>query len=200
MTPAETLVALASSPQGAKKHSGWPFVFLMRLGASLLFFLPMVALAMGTPPKKPAAAVPGTPGVMLRDDALRAEPRAAAPSLAQLGKGSSVRVLAGEGGWTQVYAAGKTGWVRILSVKSDLSSMPDLGALAEVGKRPADAGKVVAVAGSRGLDEGELKAARYAPDELILLDALAVSRAEAEQFARMAGLTRRDIANLPQPE
>lgn len=166
----------------------------------LTWLLPSLALAMGTPPQKPAATTPGTPGIMLRDDTLRASPSMTAAGVASLVRGAKVRVLAGDGGWTQVYAAGKTGWVRILSVKSEIATTPDLGALAEVGGRARDPGKVVAVAGARGLDEAELKAAQYNPDELARLAGYAVNRADAEQFAQMAGLTRRDMPYLPDPD
>lgn len=165
-----------------------------------LLLLPSLALAMGTPAQKPVAAVPGNPGVMLRDDALKTAPGSAADAVAKLSRGDKVRVLASDGGWTQVYAAGRTGWVRILSVKSEISTTPDLGALAEVGNRPHDPGRVVAVAGARGLDEVELKAARFNPDELALLDGYAASRAEAEQFAQLASLAHRDVPYLPAPE
>lgn len=166
----------------------------------VLLLLPSLALAMGTPKQKPVAAAPGNPGVMLRDDALKASPSTAADAVAKLGRGDKVRVLTNDGGWTQVYAAGKTGWVRILSVKSDISATPNLGGLVEAGNRPHDPGKVVAVAGARGLDEVELKAARFNPDELALLDTFVASRAEAEQFAQLASLTRRDVPYLPTPE
>ena len=172
----------------------------MRVWIFFLLLLPGLALALATPPQKPAAAVPGNPGVMLRDDALKASPSATADSVAKLGKGAKVRVLASDGGWTQIYAAGKTGWVRILSVKSEISSTPDLGALAEAGSRPHDPGRVVAVAGTRGLDEVELKAARFNPDELVLLESYAASPGEAERFARLASLVRRDVPYLPEPE
>ncbi len=172
----------------------------MRYLLALLLLLPTLALAMGTPPQKSATTAPGTPGVMLRDDVLRAEPSAAAASVVKVGKGAQVRVLAGDGGWTQVYAAGKTGWVRILSVKSDIAATPDLRAVVDVGQRAPDTGRVVAVAGARGLDEVELGAARYNPDELIRLDAFASSHADAEQFARLAGLASRDIPYLAKPD
>ncbi len=173
----------------------------MKIRALLLaVLLPGLALAMSTPPQAPVAAAPGNAGIMLRDDVLRASPGAAAEGVAKLGKGDKVRVLAGDGGWTQLYAAGKTGWVRILSVKSEVSTPPDLGALAEAGKRPSDPGRVVAVAGARGLDEVELKAARFNPEELALLDSYAASRADAEQFAQLASLTRRDVPYPPKPE
>lgn len=172
----------------------------MRFPLFLLALVPALALAMGTPPRKPAATAPGVPGVMLREDVLRAEPSATAAGVAKLGKGAQVRVLAGDGGWTQIYTSGKTGWVRILSVKSDIASTPDLRAVVDVGQRAPDAGKVVAVAGARGLDEVELQSARHNPEELALMDAFAASRADAEQFARMAGLAGRDIPHLAKPD
>lgn len=165
-----------------------------------LLLLPGVVLAMGNAPRKPVAQMPGTPAVMLRDDAMRMAPQAAADSVTRLTRGQEVRVLASEGGWTQIYAGGQTGWVRILSVKARTATTADLGALAEVGQRPSDPGKVVAVAGARGLDEEVLKAARYAPEQLLILNAHIASRADAEQFARNSGLMRRDIPHLPGPE
>jgi hypothetical protein len=166
----------------------------------VLFLLPGLAMAMGNAPRKPVAQMPGSPAVMLRDDVLRASPQAAAERVANLGKGQEVRTLTTEGGWTQVYAAGQTGWVRILSVKTPTATSADLGALAEVGQRPNDPGKVVAVAGARGLEEEDLKAARYAPEQLLLLDTHSVSSADARQFARISGLSRRDIPYFPGPE
>lgn len=167
----------------------------------LLLLLPGLTLAMGTPPQKPTAvATPGTPGVMLRNDALRASPGTAAASVVQLNRGDKVRVLTSDGGWTQVHASGKTGWVRILSVKSETATASDLGVLVETGKRPADAGKVVAVAGARGLDEVALKAARFDAEELARMDTYVADRADAEQFAQRAGLASRKIAYLPDPD
>ncbi len=166
----------------------------------VLFLLPGVVMAMGNSPRKPVAQMPGTPAVMMRDDAMRTAPQAGAGRVARLTKGQEVRVLASEGGWTQVYAEGQTGWVRILSVKSHTATSADLGVLAEVGQRPSDPGKVVAVAGARGLDEENLKAARYAPEQLLVLDTYAASSADAEQFARNSGLIRRAIPYLPGPD
>jgi len=56
------------------------------------------------------------------------------------------------------------------------------------------------VAGARGLDEVELKAAQFNPEELVFLDAHAASQADAEQFAQLAGLIRRGLPYLPNPE
>ena len=165
---------------------------MRRTGVALLACLGWnLALAMGTPPQQPAKSVEtaaGAASVMLRDDDLRGRPDAAAPVLAHLAKGVPVRVLAGEGGWTRVSAGGRTGWVRVLSVRSAAASGPDLAGIAQAGSTPSDPGKVVAVAGVRGLDEETLQGAVYDAAQMNLLDSYALGREEAEQFAQAAGL------------
>ncbi len=142
------------------------------------------------------------PGVMLKDDELKATASAAAASLGRVAKGASVEILARQGGWTQVTSAGKTGWVRILAVKS---SAPAAGAgdvlgLVQAGTSKRDPGKVVADAGLRGLNEEELRLARFNPDELLLLDRYASNRSDAERHARDAGLRPASVAYLPDPK
>ncbi len=153
-------------------------------------------LAMGTPPQKPAKNVSETPSnaVMLKADALYATPDVGANVLARLEKGARVRLLATRGGWRQVDSAGKTGWVRLLSIGADARNGVGLSDLEALGKTPQ--GKAVAVAGVRGLDEEMLKTALYNAAEIQLLDTYAMSRAEAEQFAQAAGLQARALPYL----
>lgn len=145
-----------------------------------------------------------TSGTMIRDDQLRAAASATAAVTAQVPKGASVEVLSRQGGWTQIRVGGRTGWVRMLSVRSAESAQRDVGGeLAGVigmGTRQADPGRVVAVAGVRGLSAQELKAARFNAQELDRLERYAVSRAEAEAFARAGGLTAQRLDYLPAPE
>ncbi len=151
----------------------------------------------------PAFASPvfAAPGVMLKDEALRASASATAAVVAQLAKGAAVDVLGRQGGWTRVSEGGRQGWVRILAVRSSAatSSAAGLGGLVEAGTRRSDGGRVVATAGLRGLDEAELKSARFDAGQLINLDKYQVDRAGAEQFARSAGLHQRDLGYLPAP-
>lgn len=155
------------------------------------------ALAMGTPPQSGIQA-PGTASEMLRDDDLRATPEAAGKVVGRLARGAPVRLLASQGGWSQVTANGRTGWVRVLSVRAASSGQAgaDLAAVAGAGSTPRDPGKVVAVAGVRGLDEAILKSAAFSPEEMGLLQRYALGRAEAEQFARAAGLQARPMPYL----
>lgn len=161
-----------------------------------------LAMAMGTPPQAPpqspsqtAAQTSGAASVMLRDDDVRAAPDASAKVSGRFAKGMSVRILASQGGWTQVKGNGLTGWVRVLSVRAASSGQAgaDLAGLVEAGTTSRDPGKVVAVAGVRGLDEAILKSASFNPDELRLLESYALGRAEAEQFALAAELVARKL-------
>jgi hypothetical protein len=147
------------------------------------------------------APVLASPGVMSKDEDLKASASAAADVVGRVAKGATVEILARRGGWTQVSSAGKTGWVRILAVKSGASGggSGDLLGLVEAGTTRRDPGKVVAVAGLRGLNEEQLRLARFNPDELMQLDRYASDRADAERFARQVGLRPASIAHLPDP-
>lgn len=141
-------------------------------------------------------------GQMLRDDNLRASASATSAVVGKAAKGSQVEVLTRKGGWTQIRAAGKTGWVRLLSVRAAASegdTTSDLGGVVSL-TRKREPGKVVAVAGLRGLNEEELRSAKYDAQELKRLDSYGVSLAEARGFAADAGLTSRSVGYLPGPQ
>ncbi len=173
--------------------SGLPFALAM-----VCLFQSAAAPAMGTPPQKSArSAEAGVDAVMLQADALRAAPDAASAVLLHLEKGTRVRLLASQGGWSQLASAGKIGWVRVLAVSSHARDRIELSDLGALGKTPQ--GKVVAVAGARGLDEENLKIASYDPLEVERLHGYAISRAEAEQFALAAGLQARALPYFSAP-
>jgi hypothetical protein len=136
------------------------------------------------------------PGTMIKDEDLRATPSSTAARVASLSKGASVEVLARDGGWTQVRFGASTGWVRILSVRTSVST-GSVGDIAALASRPQ--GQVVAVAGLRGLNEEELKGARFDAEELKLLNTFRVKPAEARAFARAARLEARKVPYLPTP-
>ncbi len=154
--------------------------------STLLFGLLMVA---------PAWAATGT---MIKEELMRASASASSAGVGRAGKGASVEVITRQGGWTQIRHAGVTGWVRILSVRSsaEASGGNVLGGIVQMGAERRDPGRVVAVAGLRGLNEEELRGARFNANELARLDQYSSSRADAEQFARGAGLRSRDVAYI----
>ncbi len=142
----------------------------------------------------PASAASGT---MIKNDDLRASAASGSTVVGQASKGATVEVLQRQGGWTQIKHAGKTGWVRILSVRVAAESGSNLlGGLAQMGGSRPDSRRVVAVAGLRGLNEEELRGARFSATELARLDQFVSSRADAEQFARNAKLKRVDMAYI----
>jgi uncharacterized protein YgiM (DUF1202 family) len=142
-------------------------------------------------------------GVMLKDEPLQDGASASAAAVGKVGKGAAVEILARQGGWTQVRHAGKTGWVRLLSVRKGPSSQADAGAevagALALGTTRADPGRVTATAGLRGLNEEQLRAARYDPAQLKLLDGYAVAAPEARQYAAAGGLQARSVKYLPAP-
>jgi uncharacterized protein YraI len=143
----------------------------------------------------PAWAASGT---MLKDEELKSTPSASAGRVANVAKGSTVEVLARQGGWTQIRAGGQTGWVRVLSVRAMVSTTGAGDLVALTSRR--EGSQVVAVAGLRGLNEEELKGAKFNPQELLLLDRYRVDQAEATSFAHAANLMSRKVGYLPDPK
>lgn len=160
------------------------------LGMAMALTMPMSSLA--------------ATGTMIRDEPLRASASPGAAVVGNAGRGASVEILARQGGWTQVRAAGRTGWVRLLSVRAGAAGQTDavgeIKGVLDVGQRRSDPGRVVAVAGLRGLTEEELRGARFDARELDKMNGYAVAAAEAERFARQADLIRRQVAYLPAPQ
>lgn len=147
-----------------------------------------------------AAPALAASGQMLKDEEMRAAANLKAASVGQVAKGATVEVLGRQGGWTQISSGGRSGWVRILSVRTTVSASGDLSGLVQAGTRRSDSSRVVATAGLRGLSEEELKSARYDAEELARLDRYTVDRTAAEQFARAAGLRVIGLDYLPAPQ
>jgi hypothetical protein len=141
-------------------------------------------------------------GVMLKDEDLRASASATAASVGRIAKGTAVEVLGRQGGWTQVGEGARRGWVRILSLRAEAGAGAGAGlaGLVEAGTKRSDSSRVVSVAGMRGLNEEELKSARFDANELMKLDRYQVDRAATEQYARAVGLRHRDLDYLPAPQ
>lgn len=165
----------------------------MKVGMRMLLLLALVA----------GQAWAAESGVMLRQETLRTSASGTAASAGSVAKGASVEILARRGGWTQVRSAGKAGWVRLLSVRKGAASRADAGAelagAAAIGTTRYDPNRVTATAGLRGLNEEELRAARYDPAQLQLLDGYEVQAVEARQFATAGGLQARSVKYLPAP-
>lgn len=148
-----------------------------------------------------AAPAMALDGVMLRDDSMYTSASATSKAVGKATKGSKVVILTRNAGWTQIRAAGKTGWVRLLSVRgaSQAPSGTDLKDVAALGQS-RDPTKVVSVAGMRGLNEEDLRKAQYDADQMRRLEQQAVSTETARRFAAQGGLASQQIAYLPAPK
>ena len=149
----------------------------------------------------PAAAAES--GKLLKADELKAEPFRDAKTLSVLAAGDKVDILKRQGGWIQVKSSKGSGWVRMLSVRRGEAGKPggagDAAGLLGLASGRAGTGKVVATTGIRGLNEEQLKAAKYSEFELKLSDAYVESAAEARKFAAKGKLAARKMDYLPAP-
>lgn len=139
-------------------------------------------------------------GVAIKADELKAEPFRDARKVGSLAVGDKVEILKKDGGWLNVKSKKGSGWVRMLSVrKGDAAAKSTAGAsgLAGLASGRAGTGKVVATTGIRGLNEEELKAAKYDEGEVAAAESYATSRAEAQAFADQGQLTVQKVDYLP---
>lgn len=128
-------------------------------------------------------------GIARKDSALMKAPYRDAQAAGTLAKGAKVDILEKRGGWYRVKSGKLDGWVRMLSIRR---GQPRKGSggneLAALASGRAGTGRVVSTTGIRGLDEEELKSARFDEAQLVKLEAQAVSRTEAAKFALQGNL------------
>ena len=160
--------------------------------------IPVVALVLFVN----AASAWAASGTTLRDEKLYSEPSASAKVAGTVAKGASVNILAKQGGWLRVSSGKTTGWLRLLSVRTGAGGAGGVGVGDVVGAATtkSDPSRVVAVAGLRGLNEEDLKQAKFNADELARLEGLSVSAAQARAFAGQSGLAAVNVPALPMPK
>ena len=146
-------------------------------------------------------ACAGESGVAVKADSLRAEPFQDAKTVGQLGKGEHADILQNTGGWMQVKTAKSKGWVRMLSIRRDAARTTSKSgsSLAALASGRAGTGKIVATTGIRGLNEEELKAAKYDEAQVTLAESYASSKSDAQSFARQGKLVAHTVDYLPAP-
>lgn len=145
-------------------------------------------------------AAAADPGTLTRADTLRIKPFADAKAVAPVATGAKVDILTRNGGWYQVKTGGKTGWVRMLSVRRTAAAAgSSVAGIAGVVSGRTGTGKVTTTTGVRGLDTEELKTAAFDEAQVAKAEQYRVSRKDAETFAKQAMLTTRDAAPLPVP-
>ncbi|MHB0924892.1 MAG: SH3 domain-containing protein [Gallionellaceae bacterium] len=141
-------------------------------------------------------------GTALKADDLKTEPFRDAKTVAKLATGDKVDILKKDGGWYEVKSAKGKGWVRMLSIRKGDARKGggDASGLLALSSGRAGTGKVVATTGIRGLNEEELKAAKFNEAELKLAESYASSKPEAAKFAASGKLAARPFDYLPAPK
>ncbi|MHB8824242.1 MAG: SH3 domain-containing protein [Thiobacillus sp.] len=158
--------------------------------------------AAAAPPAAPPAAVSSAPGTVLRAEKLYREPASTSKVTASVAKGARVEILGKQAGWLRVKAGSQSGWIRLLSVRAGSGGLGGAGVGDVVGAATtrSDPTRVVAVAGLRGLNDEDLKEAKFNAEELARLDALRVSATQARTFAGQARLAAVSVPDLPKPQ
>lgn len=149
-----------------------------------------------------AAALPAgnDPGTLTRAETLREKPFADAAAFASLAAGTKINIITREGAWYQVASGSSTGWVRMLSVRRSEAATTTVQGIAGVASGRTGTGTVVTTTGIRGLDSQALASAAFNEARIAGAESLRVSRADADAWARQAGLGVRDIPALPAPK
>jgi hypothetical protein len=161
------------------------------------FLIPLTALTLCMS----AASAWAASGTVLRNDKLYSQPSATSTVTGSAAKGASVNILAKQGGWLRVSSGKTTGWIRLLSVRAGAGGIggAGLGDVVGAATTKSDPSRVVAVAGLRGLNDEELKQAKFNGDELARLGNWAATTAQARSFAGQSGLAAVNVPGLPEP-
>jgi uncharacterized protein YgiM (DUF1202 family) len=137
-------------------------------------------------------------GAVIRAGDLKATPFIDAASSGPIAANQQVTVINRKGGWVQVEANGKTGWVRMLNLRMQTggsqaqgrSNVRDASLL-----RTNSSGRTVTT-GIKGMGEEDLRKASIDPAQVAKLAALPVSPAEASANASASGLVEHPVGYL----
>lgn len=143
-----------------------------------------------------------SPGTVLRNDRLFTQPTSSSPVAATVSRGTAVTIVSKQGGWLRVTSGRTTGWIRLLSVRAGGggASGAGVGDVFGAATRRPDSSRVVAVAGLRGLNDEDLKLAKFNAEEMARLEAIEVTAAQTQSFARQSGLASVNVPSLPDPK
>jgi hypothetical protein len=148
-----------------------------------------------------AGAWAGEAGTALKTDELKAAPFRDAKTVGRLSSGDKLDILKQQGGWYQVKSGKGSGWVRMLSVRrGEARKGSAVAGLAGLASGRAGTGKVVATTGVRGLNEEDLKSAKFDEAAIKQMEANTVGKEEARKFAAQAQLKAIKLDYLPKPE
>lgn len=137
------------------------------------------------------------PAIIARDTALRASSLSDAAVVASLKAQTTIDVIERRGAWAQVrVAGGKSGWVRLLNLRTAGTQRGDSGAGAVASVfRTGSSGSSVST-GVKGMSEEDLTGAKPDPGQVRQLSAWRATEPDARQSARDAGLSAQSVRYL----
>lgn len=138
-------------------------------------------------------------GTALKADTMRSEPFADAKATGNFTRSEKLEILGKKGAWLQVKTAKGSGWVRLFSVKRGVGSSANgqVSSVLGMASGRAGTGQVVATTGVRGLNEEELKNAKFNETEIQFLESHSQSADQGQKFAAAAGLKANKLPYLP---
>lgn len=138
-----------------------------------------------------------------RESKLHAEPRLDAPQVALAKQGTLGEVVGKSGAWLNIKTPEATGWLFSFNVRFNVKPSPTAepasgGGASTLGRLfgPRRSVAVTSTIGIRGLEEEDLKQARFDAEQMGLLDQYAASKESAQDGARAAGLTSARVEYL----
>jgi hypothetical protein len=138
------------------------------------------------------------PATLLKPSELRSQPMGSASVVSMLQAKDAVDIVARQGAWASVKTpAGKTGWVRVLNLRTGSGQRGDagVGAIASVFKT-GSSGNTVST-GVKGLSAEQLQSATPNPAEAERLNGFAVKDSDARSFAKQGKLADKKVDYLP---
>jgi hypothetical protein len=149
----------------------------------------------------PSASISAETGSAIKADIVRAEPYADAKKTGDFNRGEQLEILGKKGAWLKIKSSKTSGWVRLLSVKrASVSGGSQLSGVLDLASGRAGTGKVVATTGVRGLNEEELKSAKYNEAEVRRMESHTQTAVQGLQFARSGGLKAVKFDYLPESQ
>jgi hypothetical protein len=134
----------------------------------------------------------GESAYTVRATELKAKPFSDSATVANLPENRKVEMLLRQSSWTQVKTQGATGWVKMLSLRLDDPTAPkksgDSGLGALFSAAATGSSGSTTTTGVKGVTEENLKNAQPNPQALKAVQGYAVSKADAQNFAKVGKL------------
>jgi uncharacterized protein YgiM (DUF1202 family) len=144
--------------------------------------------------------------VTTRNTELQAKAQSDAATLATLPANTSVEVVGRQGGWSQVKASGKDGWIRLLHLKFNSSgaasgsgSSDPLAGLNNLLSSGRTSNSATTTQGIKGLTAEKVKDANPDPAEFKKMQGYAVSKSVAQSFSHKNKLASAKVEYLANP-